>query len=96
MKYALNLAEDSRILSACVVLPNGKYDGMPIVEEFPEGNLPDYQYINNEFIYNPLPKEEPVIPNTPTLEDRVSALENTVNTTVVEYNEVLKELGVET
>ena len=31
---------------------------MPIVDSVPEGNLPDYQYINNKFIYNPLPKEE--------------------------------------
>ena len=96
MKYALNLAEDNRILSACKVLSNGNYDSMPIVDTLPEGNLPDYQYIDGEFVYNPLPKEEPVIPNTPTLEDRVSALENTVNITVVEYNEVLKEFGVET
>lgn len=94
MTYALNISEDNRILSACVVLPNGKYDGMPIVDVLPEGNLPDYQYINNEFIYNPLLKEEPA-ESSPTLEDRVSALENTVNTTVIEYNEVLKELGVE-
>ena len=92
---ALNLNEDNRILSACVVLPNGNYDDMPIVEELPDGNLLDYQYINNEYIYNPLPKEEPAEP-TPSLEDRVSALETTVNTTVVEYNTVLKELGVET
>ncbi len=92
--YALNLSQDNRILSACKVLPNGKYDGMPIVDTLPEGNLPDYQYINNEFVYNPLPKEEPAEP-TPSLEERVSALENTVNTTVVEYNEFLQELGVE-
>ena len=58
MKYALNLAEDNRILSACKVLSNGNYDGMPIVDTLPEGNLPDYQYIDGEFIYNPLPKEE--------------------------------------
>ena len=58
MKYALNLAEDNRILSAWKVLPNGNYDGMPIVDTLPEGNLPDYQYIDGEFIYNPLPKEE--------------------------------------
>ena len=92
--YALNLSEDNRILSACKVLPNGNYDDMPIVDTLPEGNLPDYQYIDGEFIYNPLPKEEPAEP-TPSLEDRVSALETTVNITVVEYNEVLKELGVE-
>lgn len=92
---ALKLAADNRILSACKVLPKGNYENMPIVESLPEGNLHDYQYINNEFIYNPLPKEEPVTPITPSLEERVSALENTVNTTVSEYNEVLKELGVE-
>lgn len=95
MKYALNLAEDNRVLSACVVLPNGNYDGMPTVSDLPDGNIFDYQYINSEYIHNPLPKEEPAEP-VPTLEDRVSALETTVNTTVVEYNEVLKELGVET
>ena len=58
MKSALNLAEDNRILSAWKVLPNGNYDGMPIVDILPEGNLLDYQYIDGEFIYNPLPKEE--------------------------------------
>lgn len=58
MKYALNLSLDNRILSACKVLPRGNYSNMPIVEFLPESNLPDYQYINNEFIHNPLPKEE--------------------------------------
>lgn len=55
---ALNLSEDNRVLSACKVFPSSNYDGMPIVDSVPEGNLPDYQYINNKFIYNPLPKEE--------------------------------------
>lgn len=36
------------------------------------------------------------ITNPPNLENRVTALENTVNTTIAEYNTVLKELGVET
>ena len=53
--YALNLAEDNRILSACVVLSNGNYEGVPIVESLPEGNIPDYLYINNEYVYDPLP-----------------------------------------
>lgn len=69
--FALNLSEENRILYACVVLPNGNYDGMPIVEELPEDNLPDYQYINNEFVYNPLPKEEPV--ETPSQLDIIEA-----------------------
>ena len=60
MKYALNLAEDNRILSACVVLPNGNYDGMPFVDELPEGDISDYLYIDGQYVYDPLP--EPVPP----------------------------------
>ena len=55
---ALNLSQDNRILSACKVLPKGKYEGMPIVGTLPEGNICDYLYINNEFVYNPLPAVE--------------------------------------
>lgn len=71
MKHALNLAEDKRILSAWKVLPNGKYDGMPIVDTLPNGNLPDYQYIDNEFIYNPIPVVEPA--ETPSQLDIIEA-----------------------
>jgi hypothetical protein len=56
MKYALNLAEDKRILSACVVLPDANYDGMPIVKKLPEGNISDYRYIDGKYVYDPLPK----------------------------------------
>lgn len=74
MKYALNLAEDNRILSACVVLPNGNYDGMPIVNTLPEGNLPDYLYINGEYVYEPLPKpEQPEPVEEPTVWDELDA-----------------------
>lgn len=73
MASALNLAEDNRILSVWKVLPNGNYDGMPIVEKLPEGNLPDYQYVNNEFIYNPLPKEEVNVVEKPSQLDIIEA-----------------------
>lgn len=74
MKYALNLAEDNRILSAWKVLPNGNYDGMPIVGTLPEGNLPDYLYVNGEYVYDPLPRPEPVEPATePTVWDELDA-----------------------
>lgn len=66
MTYALNLSEDNRIKSAWVVLPNGNYDGMPLVDTLPEGNLPDYLYINGEYVYDPLPKPEPVEPEAET------------------------------
>lgn len=65
MKYALNLAEDNRILSACVVLPNGNYDGMPIVDVLPEGNIYEYRYVNGEYIHDPLPEPEQPEPEKP-------------------------------
>lgn len=56
---ALNLDKDTgRVLSACTVLPNGKYDNMPIVESLPTGNLYEYCYVDDEFIHNPLPVVE--------------------------------------
>lgn len=64
MKYALNLAEDNRILSACDVLPNGNYDGMPIVDTLPSGeteredNIHNYLYIDEKYVYDPLPEPE--------------------------------------
>ena len=70
---ALNLSEDNHILSACKVLPKGNYDNMPIVDTLPEGNLPDYQYIDNEFIYNPLPKEEVAAVEKPSQLDIIEA-----------------------
>lgn len=63
MKYALNLANDNRILSAWDILLEGNYDGMPVVEELPEGDIYEYRYENGEYIYDPLPKPEH--PDTP-------------------------------
>ena len=75
MKYALNLEKDTgRILSACKVLPNGNYDGMPKVEGLPEGNLADYRFVEGEFVHDPKPKEK-VEEQGATLEDRVADLE---------------------
>lgn len=71
---ALKLLGDNRIHSAWVVLPNGNYDGMPIVDTLPEGNLPDYLYINGEYVYDPLPVPEPPTPE-PTPEERIAQLE---------------------
>ena len=56
--YALNLAEDGRILSAWVVLPDGNYNGMPIVDMLPDGDIYEYRYVNGEYIHDPLPEPE--------------------------------------
>lgn len=75
MSIALHLYEDGRrIHSAWKVLPDGNYEGMPIVEELPEGNLPDYLYIDGEYVYDPLPTPEQPEPQL-TQEERIAVLE---------------------
>lgn len=79
MKYALNLSDEKRILSAWVVLPGVNYDGMPVVEHLPDGNLADYRYIDNAYVYDPMPSPEPVEPEQDeSLESRVSRVESDV------------------
>lgn len=72
--YALNLDTDNRVLSVCTVLSIGSYDGMPIVDTLPEGDITDYKYINAEYVYDPLPEQETIDPE-PTLEERVEQIE---------------------
>ena len=69
--YALNLNEEGRILSAT----SDKFGApnQPRVNELPEGNLPDYLYIDGEYIYDPLPKPEEPEPQ-PTMEDILNVL----------------------
>ena len=62
MMYALHLKNENRIHSAWEVLPNGNYDDMPIVDALPEGDITDYLYINNQYVYDPLLRPEPVEP----------------------------------
>lgn len=72
MKYALNLDKTTnRVLSTCRVLSIGKYDGMPIVDKLPDGNVYDYKYVGGNFVHDPLPKTaEPEA--EATLEERVA------------------------
>jgi len=87
MASALCLYEDNRIHSAWKVLPNGNYSGMPIVDTLPEGNLPDYRYIDGEYVYDPLPEPEQPEP-APSIESRVE----TVETKTAELEESLEML----
>lgn len=61
MRYALNLAEDGRILSATFE----KYAPVDaiLVDTLPEGDLSAYRYVDGAYVYDPLPKpEEPEVP----------------------------------
>ena len=69
MKYALNLGEDDRILSA--TYPQYAPKDAVVVDELPEGNIAHYLYVDGEFIYSPL---EPVsIVMEPTQLDIIEA-----------------------
>ena len=65
MKYALNLSEDGRILSA--TYPKYAPADAILVDTLPEGNIADYLYIDNEYIYNPILK--------PSVEEKPSQLD---------------------
>lgn len=59
--YSLNLAEDGRILSACVCIAGQTYNN--IIDTMPDGDITDYKYINSEYVYDPPPKPEPPDPD---------------------------------
>ena len=72
MIYALNLADDGRVLS--VTFDKYAPASQPRVDHLPEGDLYEYRYVNGEFIHDPLP--EPEQPESqPTQEERIAALE---------------------
>lgn len=77
--YALNLNEESRILSA--TFARFAADGQPLVDSLPDGDIYDYLYIDGEYIYKPIPKPEKV--ETATTDEVLNALlgvtENEVN-----------------
>ena len=70
MKYALNLADDGRILSATYE----EFDSSPnpiLVDKLPEGNIYDYIYKNGTYTYDPIP--ETVVPEP---EDPIEKLQS--------------------
>lgn len=54
--YALNLADDSRILSA--TYPQYAPADAVIVETLPEGDIYEYRYVEGEIVHDPRPKPE--------------------------------------
>ena len=69
--YSLNLDKDGRILSACICLEGFEYKN--VVDTLPDGSISDYKYINDEYVYDPLPRPEPQ-PEEPTTNDILDAL----------------------
>ena len=55
MKYALNLAEDGRVLSASFYNEYSPKDAH-VVDELPDDNIVDYRFIDGEYVHDPLPK----------------------------------------
>ena len=70
MKYALNLNEDGRILSATFE----KYatENMPLVDTLPDGDISEYIYNNGKYIHDPIPVPEKV--ETASTDDVLNAL----------------------
>lgn len=76
MRYALNLTEDGRILSA--TYEQYASQGSAIVDKLPEGNVADYFYIDGKYVCDPLPK--PTLPeNVQTPEQRIAELEEALD-----------------
>lgn len=72
MKYALNLAEDGRILSA--TYPQYAPADAVTVDALPEGDISDYRYVNGEYVYDPLPEpEQPAEETETTVWDELDA-----------------------
>lgn len=59
-RYGLVLDDNNRIIDA----PVQRYASADaiIVDELPDGDFRDYLYVNGEYVYDPLPRPEPVDP----------------------------------
>ena len=51
MRYALNLSDDGRVLSATYAEYASEEN--PVVSTLPEGDIYDYRYVDGEFLYYP-------------------------------------------
>lgn len=57
--YYLNLdKKTNRILSASLLFNGTSMPGSVEVETLPNGNLYNYLYVNGEFVYSPIEKQE--------------------------------------
>ena len=73
MQYALNLAEDGRVLSASFVSEYTPVDSV-FVDELPGEDVTDYLYADGQYIQDPLPEPEQAEVQ-PTDTERIAELE---------------------
>lgn len=93
MKYALNLAEDGRILSA--TYEQFAPEVAVLVDELPNGDISDYLCQDGEYVYDPLPESEPA-PEPEVPVDPVTQVYNELDAAYTAgYNEGYQE-GVNT
>ena len=85
MKYALNLAEDDRILSA--TYEEYATEGLHIVDELPDGDLHDYLYSDGSYVYDPVPDESGNVVQDPQADTDAMLVDH-------EYRLTLLELGL--
>ena len=69
--YAITIDTDNRILRATTEQFATESD--ILVEALPEGDISDYKYINNEYVYDPLPKPDPEL-QEPTADELLDIL----------------------
>ena len=74
MTYAIQTDSTNRInrWEFTKYVPSNLLDQFILVNYIPDGNLPDYLYINGEYVYDPLPKPEEPAP-APTVWDELDA-----------------------
>jgi hypothetical protein len=61
MRYALNLAEDGRILS--VTFPKYAPEAAVIVDTLPDGDTMAYRYVAGEYVLDPIPADPVEVAN---------------------------------
>lgn len=69
MKYALNLADDGKILSA--TYEQFATEATVLVDALPEGDISDYRYVDGQYVYDPIPINDEK--DVPTQLDRIEA-----------------------
>lgn len=64
MSYAIQIDSTGRIEHSTFSkhVTHANADRYILVDTIPKGNLPDYLYVDGKYVYDPLPRPEPVEP----------------------------------